>query len=152
MLALAVIVAVALCAIPLLARRSAALARGEVEPASRRERLLVAGVVAVNTVPFALGEGGDGFVQNWIMAFTVMSLPFWLLALAIWRARRGRSPLRRCVVAEFPALLLQAAAWSGGYIEAVAAFALIRGIDGLLLYNLTRSIPIEAPECEVATS
>lgn len=67
----------------------------------------------------------------------MLSLPFWLLVLAIWGACRRWPPRKRCIVAEVPAAVLQMGLWSAGYPEAIAFLVAIRVADGLLLYKLT---------------
>ena len=140
--ALAAILIVLLVAIPFVLRRRAAVLSGDREPASRVELALTISLVAINTVPFAPiwpgSSGGDGFVEDWLMVFSVLSLPFWLLVLAIWRACRKWPPGKRCVAAELPALVLQIVVWTAGYPQAVAGFVVIRLADGLVLYKLTR--------------
>jgi hypothetical protein len=147
--ALAAILIVVLIAIAFVLRHNEAVRSGEREPTTGRQVALVAGVVAINTIPFAPiwpgTSGGDGFVQDWIMIFVLLSLPFWLIALAVWRACLKLSPRKRCVVAELPAFVLQAGVWSLGYPQAVAVFVVIRALDGVLLYQLTRRARLDVP-------
>ena len=147
--ALATFVIAVLVAIPLPLRHIESVRNGEREPASAEQIALVVGVVAINTIPFAPiwpgFSGGDGVVEDWITIFVLLSLPFWLIALAVWRACRQMPPRKRCVVAELAALALQAGVWSLGYPPAVAVFVVIRGVDGILLHRLTRSARSSAP-------
>ena len=147
--ALAAILIVVLIAIAFVLRHNEAVRNGEREPASGKQIALVAGVVAINTIPFAPiwpgTSGGDGFVQDWIMIFVLLSLPFWLIALAVWRTCRKLPPRKRCVVAELPAFVLQAGMWSLGYPQAVAVFIVIRAVDGVLLYRLARPVSRDVP-------
>jgi hypothetical protein len=75
----------------------------------------------------------------------LLSLPFWLIALAVWRTCRKLPPRKRCVVAELPAFVLQAGVWSLGYPQAVAVFIVIRAVDGVLLYRLARPVSRDVP-------
>lgn len=147
--ALAVLLIVVLIAIPFVGRRSEAVRNGGQDPASGKERALVVSIVAINTVPYAPiwpgSSGGDGFIQDWITIFVLLSLPFWLIALVVWRACRQLPRHKRCLIAELPAFVLQAAFWSLGYPLAVAVIAFLRAMDGALLFSLTQPAPRDVP-------
>jgi hypothetical protein len=112
-------------------------------------------IVAINAIPFAPiwpgTSGGDGFVPDWIVVFVLLSLPFWLITLAIWRACRSLTPVKRCAIAELFAFVLQAGVWSLGYPEMVAVFAVNRAVDGVLLYRLTGPAPLGVPAMNAGT-
>jgi hypothetical protein len=137
----ALLIAVVLAALLLLRRYSAVL-NSELRPSSGRQRAFVLALLVLNTLPFAPiwpgTSGGDAFVQDWLMLFVLLSLPFWLMVLGVWRACAKLPPRKRCVAAELPALVLQAGAWSRGYPEAVVVFVALRVVDGVLLYRITR--------------
>ena len=101
-------------------------------------------IAAWNIAPFLpiYPWNGDTYVDrrwtDYLTAFLIVNFPIWMLVLALWHAGKGRSPARRALIAETPALAQVAWFASAGPWGFVLCAA-YRGTDGLLLYLLDRA-------------